>query len=261
MFTLDTGYLFPETYALWERLEARYGIRFRARRTACRAVEPARRRPGRPTRTPAARRARWCRSAPSSAGLDAWVTGDPPRPDARPRQRAGRRVGRPLRAREGEPARRVDQRGRLGARARARRADEPAPRAGLHEHRLRARAPRRSGRARTRAPAAGAGARRPSAACTSGPSPRQRKDPRRMSARAPPRAPGRRARRARRPAGLRPLHRLHRALPVPGRAGAALDAGLPVEHALLGGAWRVVASPRALASYRLSFGASLVAAA
>ena len=26
-FVLDTGYLFPETYALWERVQKRYGIR------------------------------------------------------------------------------------------------------------------------------------------------------------------------------------------------------------------------------------------
>jgi len=30
MFTLDTGVLFPETYALWHALEARYGITIRA---------------------------------------------------------------------------------------------------------------------------------------------------------------------------------------------------------------------------------------
>ena len=41
IFTLDTGYLFPETYRLWERLEARYGIRFQARRTSLPAVDPA----------------------------------------------------------------------------------------------------------------------------------------------------------------------------------------------------------------------------
>ncbi|HTJ42531.1 MAG TPA: phosphoadenylyl-sulfate reductase [Kofleriaceae bacterium] len=29
-FTLDTGVLFPETYALWQKLEARYGITIRA---------------------------------------------------------------------------------------------------------------------------------------------------------------------------------------------------------------------------------------
>jgi thioredoxin-dependent adenylylsulfate APS reductase len=30
IFTLDTGLLFPETYALWRRLEARYGVTIRA---------------------------------------------------------------------------------------------------------------------------------------------------------------------------------------------------------------------------------------
>jgi phosphoadenylyl-sulfate reductase (thioredoxin) len=30
VFTIDTGFLFAETYALWTRLEERYGLRFRA---------------------------------------------------------------------------------------------------------------------------------------------------------------------------------------------------------------------------------------
>ena len=34
LFTLDTGLLFPETYALWRRLEVRYGITIRAVRPA-----------------------------------------------------------------------------------------------------------------------------------------------------------------------------------------------------------------------------------
>jgi phosphoadenosine phosphosulfate reductase len=34
IFTLDTGLLFPETYALWRRLEARYGVTIRAVRPA-----------------------------------------------------------------------------------------------------------------------------------------------------------------------------------------------------------------------------------
>lgn len=34
VFTLDTGVLFPETYALWRRLEERYGITIRAVRPA-----------------------------------------------------------------------------------------------------------------------------------------------------------------------------------------------------------------------------------
>jgi phosphoadenosine phosphosulfate reductase len=40
IFTLDTGYLFPETYALWRELEARYGIVIRAERTALAAPAP-----------------------------------------------------------------------------------------------------------------------------------------------------------------------------------------------------------------------------
>lgn len=34
LFTLDTGLLFPETYALWRRLEQRYGVTIRAVRPA-----------------------------------------------------------------------------------------------------------------------------------------------------------------------------------------------------------------------------------
>lgn len=34
LFTLDTGLLFPETYDLWQRLEARYGVTIRAVRPA-----------------------------------------------------------------------------------------------------------------------------------------------------------------------------------------------------------------------------------
>ncbi len=39
VFTLDTGYLFPETYALWRELEARHGIRIRAERAAPPALD------------------------------------------------------------------------------------------------------------------------------------------------------------------------------------------------------------------------------
>src|SRR6188474_647064 len=34
VFTLDTGLLFPETYALWRQLEAKYGITIRPVRPA-----------------------------------------------------------------------------------------------------------------------------------------------------------------------------------------------------------------------------------
>jgi phosphoadenylyl-sulfate reductase (thioredoxin) len=41
VFTLDTGYLFPETYALWKELEARTGLVIRAERTTLPAPDPA----------------------------------------------------------------------------------------------------------------------------------------------------------------------------------------------------------------------------
>jgi phosphoadenosine phosphosulfate reductase len=41
VFTLDTGYLFPETYALWKELEARYRLVIRAERSALPAPDPA----------------------------------------------------------------------------------------------------------------------------------------------------------------------------------------------------------------------------
>jgi phosphoadenylyl-sulfate reductase (thioredoxin) len=41
VFTLDTGYLFPESYALWKELEARYGVAIHAERGAAPASESA----------------------------------------------------------------------------------------------------------------------------------------------------------------------------------------------------------------------------
>jgi len=41
VFTLDTGLLFPETYELWRKLEARYGIRIRAVRPELTVEEQA----------------------------------------------------------------------------------------------------------------------------------------------------------------------------------------------------------------------------
>ena len=43
LFTLDTGLLFPETYALWKQLEARYGLTIRAVRPAYTVPEQAER--------------------------------------------------------------------------------------------------------------------------------------------------------------------------------------------------------------------------
>jgi phosphoadenylyl-sulfate reductase (thioredoxin) len=40
IFTIDTGFLFAETYALWSRLEERYGVRVHAVKADVPAVEP-----------------------------------------------------------------------------------------------------------------------------------------------------------------------------------------------------------------------------
>ncbi|MCI0343704.1 MAG: phosphoadenylyl-sulfate reductase [Planctomycetales bacterium] len=77
VFTLDTGLLFPETYDLWRRLEARYGIPIRAVRPALTLEEQAAAHgPALWERDPD----RCCeirKVAPLRAalrGLDAWVT-------------------------------------------------------------------------------------------------------------------------------------------------------------------------------------------
>ena len=75
VFTLDTGFLFAETYALWARLEERYGLRIRA----AKADLPPFDRSGPPPweRDPdaccAARKVEPLRAA--LAALGAWVTG------------------------------------------------------------------------------------------------------------------------------------------------------------------------------------------
>jgi phosphoadenosine phosphosulfate reductase len=77
VFTLDTGLLFPETEALWRRLEERYEVRIRARRpersVAQQAAEFGERLWERePERCCAMRKVAPLREA--LAGLDAWVT-------------------------------------------------------------------------------------------------------------------------------------------------------------------------------------------
>ena len=140
VFTLDTGLLFPETYALWRRLEERYGITIRAVRPAPTVAEQAadpRRgavgaRPRPLLRAPQDRAARARRSR-------AWTPGSPPSAATRRPERASaqrRRAGRALRPRQGQPARALDARRRLALPARARRPVQPAPRPGLPEHRL-----------------------------------------------------------------------------------------------------------------------------
>ncbi len=118
VFTLDTHVLFPESYALWREIEQRYGIRIEVfegpslgRQAAAhgdelwatnpalccsiRKVEPLVRALG---------------------GLDGWITGL--RRDQSPSRarRAEARLGRAPRAVEGEPARRLDGRRRVGLR-------------------------------------------------------------------------------------------------------------------------------------------------
>lgn len=75
IFTIDTGYLFPETYALWKRLEARYGLAIEAARPEGTAVAPEDAPPWRtdPDACCQVRKVVPLRSA--LAGLDAWVTG------------------------------------------------------------------------------------------------------------------------------------------------------------------------------------------
>jgi phosphoadenylyl-sulfate reductase (thioredoxin) len=77
IFTLDTGLLFPETYELWRRLEARYGLAVRAVRPRLSVLGQARvHGPSLwerdPDRCCALRKMEPLREALS--GLDAWVT-------------------------------------------------------------------------------------------------------------------------------------------------------------------------------------------
>jgi phosphoadenosine phosphosulfate reductase len=75
VFTIDTGCLFAETYALWTRLEERYAVTFRALKAEAPALEPGLPPPW--ERDPDAccdlRKVRPLRA--ELARLDAWVTG------------------------------------------------------------------------------------------------------------------------------------------------------------------------------------------
>lgn len=77
VFTLDTGLLFPETYALWRALEARYGIAIRGVKPARTVEEQARDEGERlwehhPDRCCALRKVEPLRQA--LAGRGAWIT-------------------------------------------------------------------------------------------------------------------------------------------------------------------------------------------
>ena len=75
VFTLDTGYLFPETYALWKQLEQRYHLLIEAKRTELPPVDPAATPPWQvdPDACCDARKVVPLRRALASLG--AWVTG------------------------------------------------------------------------------------------------------------------------------------------------------------------------------------------
>jgi phosphoadenylyl-sulfate reductase (thioredoxin) len=75
VFTLDTGFLFAETYALWTRLEERYGIRIHGAKADLPSVEPGLAPPWErdPDACCAARKVAPLKAR--LAGLDAWVTG------------------------------------------------------------------------------------------------------------------------------------------------------------------------------------------
>jgi phosphoadenosine phosphosulfate reductase len=75
VFTLDTGYLFPETYALWRQLEERYGLVIEGMKADVPPVDPAATPPWQvdPDACCHARKVVPLRDA--LAGLGAWVTG------------------------------------------------------------------------------------------------------------------------------------------------------------------------------------------
>ena len=112
VFTLDTHVLFPETYATWRAVEERYGITVEVHqgpslgRQASLARRPAvGARPGRllrPAQGPAARARARRTSTPGSPASGA--SSAPSRA-----KHAQARLGRPPRALEGQPARRLDR--------------------------------------------------------------------------------------------------------------------------------------------------------
>jgi phosphoadenosine phosphosulfate reductase len=78
LFTIDTGLLFPETYELWKRIEARYGITIRGVRPAQTVAQQAvtygpKLWTSRPDQCCAVRKVAPLRDA--LAEFDAWVTG------------------------------------------------------------------------------------------------------------------------------------------------------------------------------------------
>ncbi len=152
VFVVDTDLLFPETYALIERVERRYGI----------TVERVHPEQSVDEQNATHGDALWKRDPDACCDLrkveplraylrnfDAWLT-------AVRRDQSDTRTELPVQAwdenaadRQGGAARRVDRSRRVGLRARARRSGEHAALRRLSEHRLHAlHAPRRAGRTR-----------------------------------------------------------------------------------------------------------------
>ena len=156
IFNLETGYQFPETLELRERIKRtlrhrgrvhparadRGGVRGGARRAALRACAP----------TSAATTARSLPLRQAVVGYEAWISAIRKRPDAGPG--GGRRgpVGREVRPGEGQPAAGLDEAATCGASSSNNDVPvQPAARPGLSEHRLlalHAAGRRRRGRAR-----------------------------------------------------------------------------------------------------------------
>ena len=96
VFTLDTGLLFPETYALWRRLEERYDLTIRAVRPAIdldRAGACSRRGPLGARARPLLRAAQGGAAATGPRRPRRLDHRHPPRPDARARHRAASSSG------------------------------------------------------------------------------------------------------------------------------------------------------------------------
>jgi phosphoadenylyl-sulfate reductase (thioredoxin) len=75
VFTLDTGYLFPETYALWTRLQERYGIPIRGAKADAPPPAPEGPPPWEVDPDACCEQRKVLPLRATLAGLDAWVTG------------------------------------------------------------------------------------------------------------------------------------------------------------------------------------------
>ena len=140
VFALDTHVLFPESYALWRKIEQRYGVKIEVYegpslgRQA--AIHGDALWASNPDLCCAIRKVGPLTTA--LAGLDGWITGVRRDQSATRAGHTQDRLGRAARAVEGKPARRLDGRRCLGLPPQARRAVQRAPRAWLRFDRLHA---------------------------------------------------------------------------------------------------------------------------